>query len=155
MKRAPVLCLVLFLALATLPLAGCGSGSEAGDFEEWDGPPTASDTGALEVADFNDFLEEHPEFAWAPTAAATLFLRLDRQTGVDTSFRTRTAGESASPVTVEVTLDRLPDDSVRAQRYALVFSTEGESSWRLDSAAVTQRCQLGRGHQGFSPEPCV
>jgi hypothetical protein len=147
--------LVLFLSLALLPLAGCGSAGDASEFKEWEGPPTPSGTGALEVSEFNDFLEEYPEFAWAPTTAATLFLRLDRMTAVDTSIEARTAGESQSPVTVEVTLDGLLDDSLRAQRYVLVFDLVADDDWRLTSAVATQRCQPGRGHQDFSAEPCV
>ena len=29
------------------------------------------------------------------------------------------------------------------------------SDWRLRSAKVTHSCQAGRGHAGFSTEPCV
>jgi hypothetical protein len=147
--------LALFLVLAIVPLAGCGSAGEAGESEEWDGPPTPNARGALEVSDFNEFLDEYPEFAWAPTTAATLFLRLDQMTPADTTLETQTAGESETPVGVVVTLDGLADDSVRAQRYVLGFERQGENEWRLTSAVFSQRCQPGRGHQSFSPEACV
>jgi hypothetical protein len=148
-KRA----LALFLGLAVLPLAACGGGGEAQD--EWSGPPAAGADGALAVDAFNDFLDEYPEYAESPFEAATEFLRLDERTAGETSLVATTEGESPSPVSVVVTLDRLADDSVRAQRYELVFEDQGDDGWRLVSGVETQRCQQGRGHQSFSPEPCV
>ena len=55
---------------------------------------------------------------------------------------------------VTVTLDRLADDSVRAQRFVLTF-TPDDNGWTLRSARVAQRCWPGRGHTTYSPEPCV
>ena len=54
-----------------------------------------------------------------------------------------------------VTLDGLFDDSVRAQRFVLVFQPAKDGSWRLESAVATQRCHAGRGHEDFSAELCV
>jgi hypothetical protein len=149
LKRA----LALFLVLALLPLAGCGSSNDGSAFDEWDGTSMIG-TGPLEISEFNEFLAENPQFAWAPTVAAALFLRLDRATGTETIVVSR-AGESPSPVTVAVILDRLADDSVRARRYVLGFELAAASEWRLTSAVATQRCHPGRGHQDFSAELCV
>ena len=88
--------------------------------------------------------------------AATEFLRLDRAHGRhDVDRRAGRPAEGSGPTTVTVTLDGLLDDSVRAQRFVLVLSQNDDGEWRLDSAATAQRCQPGRGHQAFSPEPCV
>ena len=144
-----------FAALVVLPLAGCGGESGASEFQEWEGPPQPRDGGSLDVGSFNDFLAEYAQFAWSPVTAATLFLRLDRTTTGTTSLVSRAAGESATPVRVDVTVDGLLDDSVRARRYVLVLNLAGENEWRLSSAIATQRCQQGRGHQAFTAEPCV
>jgi hypothetical protein len=52
------------------------------------------------------------------------------------------------------TLDRLPDDSVRAERFVLGLERQG-GVWRLRSAVWSQRCWAGRGHQQFSVAPCL
>jgi hypothetical protein len=142
-----------FIAAAVVPLAGCG-GSGKTEEGEWAGPPRPDDRGRVAVDGFNDYLDGHRDDAGAPVVAATRFLRLDRATAGETSVVVRTAGEGEGPATVTVTLDRLLDDSVRAQRFVLVLRQEG-GGWRLESAASAQRCQPNRGHQGFSPEPCV
>lgn len=144
--------LAAFVALAVLPLAACGgSGAE----EEWAGPPKPGDGGSLSVGPFNDYLEEYAEYAGSPVTAATEFLRLDRTGAATTSLVARREGEQASPARVTVTLDRLLDDSVRAQRYDLVLDLAGEDTWKLVSGVATQRCWPGRGHQTFSTDPCV
>jgi len=143
--------LAAFVALAVLPLAACGSGK----IDEWPGPPRAAAGGSLDVAAFNDYLAEYDEYARSPIVATTEFLRLDEATTPAISIEAHAAGESPSPVRVDVTLDRLQDDSVRARRYALVLNLAGENDWRLSSAVVSQRCWPNRGHQTFSAEPCV
>ena len=53
-----------------------------------------------------------------------------------------------------MTLDGLFDDSVRAERWTLTFTPDGDV-YELTAAEWAQRCQPGRGHQAFTPEPCV
>jgi hypothetical protein len=91
----------------------------------------------------------------APLAAASEFLRLDRSGAQITSLVVRRPGEGGHLATVIATLDRLPDDSVRAIRYVLTFERRGNRAWHLRSAVRTQRCWPHRGHQGFSPADCV
>jgi hypothetical protein len=55
---------------------------------------------------------------------------------------------------VTVVQDGLSDDSVRATQDVLRFIPSGEK-WRLKSAARTQRCQPGRGHQNFAAGECL
>jgi hypothetical protein len=143
------------LIAAVLPLAGCGGSGGRGPEKEWDGPPREGADGTMNVATFNDYLAEHEQYARSPVAATSEFLRLDRAPAGETSIVSRAAGEQQSPVSVTVTLDRLPDDSVRARRYTLVLNLAGDDEWRLSSAVVAQRCWPNRGHQTFSTELCV
>ena len=64
------------------------------------------------------------------------------------------SAEGTGPEAVVVTLDGVLDDSVRAQRWMLTFTPQGDV-YELTEARLAQRCRPGRGHQGFSPEPCV
>jgi hypothetical protein len=57
--------------------------------------------------------------------------------------------------TADVRVDRLADDSIRALRFELALEQRDDGTWRVESAEWSQRCQLGRGHQAFSSEPCV
>jgi hypothetical protein len=143
-----------FLAcLAVFGVAGCGGESAQPD---WPGPGQPGADGSLEVASFNEFLADEGElYARSPFAAVTEFLRLDDATAASISLVSQAPGEARSPVTVVATLDRLFDDSVRAQRYVLVLDLGTDESWRVRSAKVTQRCWPGRGHQTFSAELCV
>ena len=146
--------LIAFLVAIALPLAACGGGSGGTAATDWDGPPVPDDGGALAVDGFNAYLDEHPEFASAPALAAARFVALDRASAATTSIVAKAGPEGEGPVTATVTLDGLLDDSVRAQQYVLELSPGGDG-WRVDSAVVTQRCHAGRGHQAFTPEPCV
>ena len=143
--------LAAFVALCALPSTGCGSG----EHEEWPGPARASGGSSLDVASFNDFLAANEQYARSPVSAATELLRLDLTTAATTSINAHATGEGSSPVRVDVTLDRLGDDSVRAERYVLVLELAGEDGWRLASAVRTQRCWPGRGHETFSAERCL
>lgn len=55
---------------------------------------------------------------------------------------------------VAVTLDVL-DDSVRELRFVLRFDVITDTSFRVLDAVWLQRCQTGRGHQGWSRVLCV
>jgi hypothetical protein len=145
----------LLLVAAVLPLGGCGGSGDATVEQDWEGPPQEAADGTMNVASFNDYLADHDDDAKSPIAAATRFLRLDNAPAGTTSIESRKAGEQESPVSVTVTLDRLPDDSVRARRYSLVLNLAGDDDWRLSSAVVTQRCWPNRGHQNFSTALCI
>ena len=71
-----------------------------------------------------------------------------------TTIDGKASGEGTGPQTVTVTLDGLLDDSIRAERWILVFAQEGET-YLLSNALREQRCQPQRGHQGFSADDCV
>jgi hypothetical protein len=138
--------------LAVAALQGCdGSHGEA----TWTGPPDPAADGSVAVEAFNDHMAEVDE-TWEGSAAmaATEFLRLDERTATRTSISGTAQAEGSGPETAVVTLDGLLDDSVRAERWTLTFSPE-DDAFRLTEADWSQRCQPGRGHQDFTPEPCV
>ena len=139
------------LLFAAVALVGCGGDDGA----SWDGPPDPSADGTVAVDSFVEYAGEVDE-TWEGSAAASAaqFLRLDQQEASHTTVEERQTGEGAGPATVIMTLDGLFDDSVRATRWTLSFE-HMDDSYRLASATWAQRCQPGRGHQGFTPEPCV
>jgi hypothetical protein len=137
--------------LAALALSGCGKG----DTSSWAGPPDPGADGTVAVEDFAAHQQDVDE-PWEGSAAmaAAEFLRLDERTATTTTIEGRASAEGAGPETVTVTLDGLLDDSVRAERWTLEFGADGEN-YVLTAATWAQRCQPGRGHQDFTPEPCV
>lgn len=138
--------------LAAGALAGCGDEEAAAT---WDGPPAPDAEGRVQVDGFVAYQEDVDE-RWerAPALAAGEFLRLDERTAARTTIEGTAQAEGAGPQTVVVTLDGLLDDSVRAERWTLAFERVGEA-YRLASARRDLRCQPGRGHDEFSPEPCL
>jgi hypothetical protein len=151
---------VRLLALAALPFsvfaqAGC-TGSDVDVELVWAGPPDADPGGVVSVngfATYQNEVDEHWERSAAMTAAE--FLRLDERTVSRTTIESRAEpGEGSGPSTVTVTLAGLLDDSVRAERWRLGFQQRGEV-YALTAALREQRCHRGRGHSGFSPEPCA
>jgi hypothetical protein len=110
-------------------------------------------SGKLPVAAFNAHAESIDE-PWERDVQATTerFLALRTQETGDRSFQSSSTGDSAS---ASLLIDGLGDDSVRARSYELAFTRRADGTWRIDSAAWAQRCHEGRGHQNFSPEPCL
>jgi hypothetical protein len=142
------------VVLCALALAGC---SKDGDDEAaaWAGPPDPAADGTVAVDGFQEYADGVDE-RWerSPAMAAAEFLRLDEQQATRTTIAGTASPEGTGPETVVVTLDGLQDDSVRAERWTLTFTPEGEI-YELTAAEWAQRCQPGRGHQDFTPEPCV
>jgi hypothetical protein len=121
----------------------------------WDGPPRPDESGNIAVEGFNQFLSRHADLAQSPVRATIEFVRLKDPRALTTTVREQ-ASQLENPPDVRVTLteDGLPDDSIRAVRYRLDFKRAGRR-WELESARRTQKCQPGRGHQRFSPKPCL
>ncbi|MGH7539941.1 MAG: hypothetical protein ACRELC_02975 [Gemmatimonadota bacterium] len=142
------------LSLTIIALAGCDGNGDA-DAPAWAGPPDPAEDGSAsfeEFAAYQDDVDERWERA-AETAAAE-FVRLDESDVARVTIARAASGEGEGPQTVLVTLDGLFDDSVRAERWALLFEPEGET-FTLTDARWAQRCQPGRGHQAFTAEPCA
>jgi hypothetical protein len=147
----PLALLVPILLLIT----ACGSSHEQAASQPvvWAGLPDSGAGGQSVVRRFNAYLEQRTGPA-SPTELALVFIRADRTQAARTTTEAQAAPEGGGPTTVTVIQDGLADDSVRAARHILHFVPAGES-WRLDSAARTQRCHPGRGHQDFSASACV
>jgi hypothetical protein len=136
-----------------LVLAGC-NGSDDNGGAAWDGPPEPAAAGTVPVEDFVAYQEDVDErWELAAETVATEFLRLDERTTSRTTIAGTSAGEGDGPRTVVVTFEGLFDDSVRAERWTLRLQPD-ENAFELASAVRTFRCQPGRGHQNFAPEPC-
>jgi hypothetical protein len=151
--RPPLAAAVL---LAAACLAGCDGGNgEGGDGSTWTGPPEPAEDGSVSVEEFASHQADVDE-AWerSSATAAAEFLRLDETQAARLTIDRSAPGEGGGPETVVVTLDGLFDDSVRAERWTLVFEPDGET-YLLTSAHWAQRCQPGRGHQAFTPERCI
>jgi hypothetical protein len=145
-------------AVLTLTLAGCGSDSGSGDSKQsaWPGPPKPRADGTIPIADFNAYLAgDGQAFATSPTAAVTEFLGLDDSSAAVTTMRATSPGEVRNFSEVVTTLEGLLDDSVKASRYTVELQRNDAMQWRLRAAEWAQGCQAGRGHQDYSPEPCV
>ena len=143
------------LPVAALLAAGCGGSNVEVDYV-WGGPPAAGVAGGVSVNGFASFQASVDE-PWerSPAMAAGEFLRLDERTAARTTIDAKAeSGEGTGSQTVVVTLDRLADDSVRAERWTLGFEPEGEI-YVLTAALRELRCQPGRGHDEFSAAPCV
>jgi hypothetical protein len=114
---------------------------------------TQGQSGTLPVAAFNARAERVDE-PWERDLAKVTdeFLALGEQESGSRSFQSSSSGDSA---TASLLIDGLSDDSVRARSYDLTFTRRADGTWRIASARWAQRCQQGRGHQTFSPEPCV
>jgi hypothetical protein len=145
------------LLLATVAvLAGCGSSGSNGGRANWPGPPKANANGSVEFSGFNDFLAgDGKEFAESPITAVAEFLALDKTSAAVTTLRATSPGEVRNFSEVSATLDGLLDDSVRAARYTVELQRNESNEWRVRAVDWAQQCHTGRGHQEFSPQPCV
>jgi hypothetical protein len=150
--------LLLPAAVLTLALAGCGADSSSGDAKQstWPGPSKPRADGTIPIADFNTYLAgDGQAFATSPTAAVTEFLGLDDSSAAVTTMRATSPGEVRNFSEVVTTLEGLLDDSVKASRYTVELQRNDAMQWRVRAAEWAQSCQAGRGHQDYSPEPCV
>jgi hypothetical protein len=143
------------LLVTAAALAGC-TGDEVDVELVWAGPPAADAGGVVSVAGFGTYQDEVDE-PWERSAAmaAAEFLRLDERTAATTTIEgIAESPEGTGPQIVTVTLDGLADDSVRAERWRLGFDERGDV-YVLTAALREQRCQPGRGHRDYAPEPCL
>jgi hypothetical protein len=142
------------LVSAGLILAGCGSDV---DVElVWAGPPDAEAGGAVSTDGFSGFQQEVDE-AWerSPAMAAAEFLRLDERRAVRTTIDAKAGPEGGGDQIVVVTLDGIPDDSVRTERWTLGFEEADDGVYALTGALRELRCREGRGHEEFAGEACM
>jgi hypothetical protein len=110
-------------------------------------------SGTLPVEAFNAHAESVDE-PWERdlSKVANRFLAPREQGAGSRSVQAVSTGDTGN---VSVLIDGLEDDSVRARRYEVALTRRDDGSWRIASARWAQRCHEGRGHQDFSPQPCV
>lgn len=130
-----------------------------GEATSWD--PLGTDP--LPVDELNDLIDESRATFRVDDLEllTTTFLRLDAvdQLGTegvrdDVEIDLATEELDGDRVQVDATLTGLGDDSIDARRYEVVWEPV-EEGYRLVDGQVTVRCVEGRGHQDFSPEPCL
>lgn len=150
--------------LAVLVLAGCGGDGEtttvtvATTLAETSAPlPPSSfpEDGILPVDDFNAYtaaIDEHWERDLGSVVGAFVGAGLIDSTR--RSFEATTRGEGSS-ATATLVLDGLFDDSIRALRYDAELRRRQNGTWELLSATWSQACRTDRGHQDFTPGPCL
>jgi hypothetical protein len=137
-----------------LAVAGCGNDI---DVElVWGGPPDAGPGGAVSTQGFSSFQQEVDEdWERSPAMAAAVFLRLDERTARRITIDAKAGPEGGGDQTVVVTLDGIPDDSVRTERWTLGFVEADDGVYALTGALRELRCHEGRGHQDFAGEACT
>jgi len=142
-------------AFAVVGLIAAGCGNDVDVELVWGGPPEATPGGAVSTQGFSGFQQEVDE-AWerSPAMAATVFLRLDERKAVRTTIDAKAGPEGGGGQTVIVTLDGIPDDSVRTEHWTLGFEEAGDGVYALTAALRELRCREGRGHQDFTGEAC-
>lgn len=123
----------------------------------WNGlaEPLPAD-GTLPVDEFDAYAESVEE-PWERDLAATAseYVGPEASDAPSVSFQATSGPEGGAPTNATLTLDGLLDDSVRARRYDLTLSRREDGTWRIDAASWSQRCRQGRGHQTFTPAPCL
>jgi hypothetical protein len=109
------------------------------------------ETGEVDVTAYQAFLGEHGGPSGGPEAAAIEMLE-GAYTEVEPQVSSETADGGRTVVTV--LYENLPDDSVEAHRFELVFIGDVDGLI-LESGSWAGRCQPGRGHQEFSTGLCI
>jgi hypothetical protein len=139
------------IAAVTVVLAACG----ASDEQAWSGPPAPDADGNVTVDTFEAYREAVDE-QWesTPVLVATEFVKLDDRTAAKTSIAGNGVGTPEEGQRVTIVFTELLDDAVNAERWVLQLAPS-DDGYRLVSATRTQRCQPGRGHEEFGPEPCA
>jgi hypothetical protein len=144
---------LLAVTLVGIALASCGS--DVSVELVWGGPPDAGNGGVVSANGFAGYQRDVDEY-WerSPAMAAGVFLRLDERKAVRTTIGASAGPEGTGSQTVVVTLEGIPDDSVRTERWTLGFAEEG-GVYTLTAALHEVRCRPGRGHAEFSAELCT
>ena len=153
------LALLVVLALA---VSACSEDEESdpqGQTPEpssWEGPGSPEANGDVPVAEFNEFLDQtDPDSQRSPMRLTLEFLKAEDPRASRTELAMSSNVESADSARVVFTEDGIADDSIGATRYTIELTRQAPGAWRLDSAVWSQKCQPQRGHQDFSPAPCV
>ena len=112
------------------------------------------ETGEVDISEYVAYLAEYGPPEGGPEDAALEFL--GDPYANEESVTTDVTAEPADGgrTVVIVTYEGLPDDSVAAVRFELVFVGDADDMI-FESGSWASRCQEGRGHQEFSTGLCV
>ncbi len=159
----------LVLLLALVAASGCGGDGEAttvtvtttvGAAVPLPPPPPAlpsplPEDGTLPVDAYEAYLIEVDE-SWERDVGAVVgaFVDAGATEAASRSFEATVRGEG-SAATATLVLDGLLDDSIRGLQYDAELRRRPNGTWELVAATWSQRCHEGRGHQAFSPDPCI
>ena len=61
----------------------------------------------------------------------------------------------ADALTIIVTDDGYADDSVRGEKFRFELKLDDRGFWKVVTAGKAQRCWENRGHEDYSPAPCL
>ena len=145
-RRACTRVLLASCAVALVASAGCGGDTPSGAPAE---PPLPrfDESGAVQVEDFNAYLESVDE-AWE-TSAAQVAIHFAQPIAQENEQIGTTLGDADDGDTLAiVTVTGIGDDSVAARRTSVVLTPDGDG-WRLVRAQWTQRCQAGARARGL------
>jgi hypothetical protein len=147
------------LLLLTVLLAGCGGGTDLAALADpgWEGRAEIdAEAGELTIPGFNEHIDtEKPDWAADPARTAATALQLGRGRDDAGPVELDVLDADVERPVVQVTFTDLGDDSVAAVRYALTLRRGDDGLYRLVEGRYTQRCQPGRGAEGFVTGPCV
>lgn len=114
------------------------------------------DSGDVDVSSYAEFLAEHGAPSTGPEGAALEMLgdRYAESLDMGTDEQVESTLADGGRTVVTVIYDGLPDDSVAAERYELVFIGEGDEMI-IESGSWASRCQPDRGHQDWAIGTCL
>ena len=121
-----------------------------------DGYEVDYESGDVDISAYGEFLAEHGAPAAGAEAAALELLGDSYAESLDMGTEERVSSVLADGgrTVVTVIYDGLPDDSVAAERYELVFIGEGDEMI-IESGSWASRCQPDRGHQDWDTGLCL
>ncbi|MCW5959725.1 MAG: hypothetical protein KIS76_06135 [Pyrinomonadaceae bacterium] len=131
------------------------------DYEEK--PESTEETGPsfekLDVKSFNDKIEKaykaNEDWVKMPTQVITNLVGEFSETKSRTIEIVAEIADITDELTVTVTDEGFADDSVRGEQYKFHLTLNDQGAWQVISAEKAQRCREGRGHQDYSPAPCL
>ena len=140
----------LGVALAAFAGGGCGTSAET----EWNGPPAAQADGTVAIDAFAAY-QSSVEEDWerSTVLVASKFLDLGDRVATNKSIRSSPDAGAGGAETVEIVLDGVEDELVRAERWTMSLEPS-DTAYRLVAARLARSCQHGSGHERFSAEPC-
>lgn len=111
----------------------------------------------IDIGNFNKTVqmarENNEEWASDPVMVSFLFVgAVDSMT--QTIVRNYPNTESRDSATVEITNEKLLDDSVSGIKHKVDLKRNENGTWNIESVGKAVKCWEGRGHTEYSASPC-